>query len=199
MKIIDAHSHNFQENSKIFPFINSASAKDWQKLQKIDFPCVKFYGSLVPEFSILELAKILEADPNACIGEIGLDKSQLELAEKYERPVSIHCVHEWPKFFELLENFQIPSIMLHGFYASKEILERLIKHKQNIYISYSYKALNFSKTKELVALTPRNKILIETDSENGEGLIETYAKLGVSYEQVEKNAKEFLQNRTFNW
>lgn len=126
------------------------------------------------------MESILLENQNCLVGEIGLDlhfckdtiekqleivSLQLEIAEKYHRPVSIHNLKTWHLLIPILKKFTKVNIMLHSFSGSPEIVEQLINFP-NIYFSISGAILNQSvkKLQSIMALIPLTKILLETDS-----------------------------------
>ncbi|CCW69226.1 unnamed protein product [Phytomonas sp. Hart1] len=94
-----------------------------------------------------ELEQLLSAFPKAIVGEIGIDKlrgpctstqvvaflAQMELAAKYHRPVSVHCVRHHGLLLQLLQELPAehtpPAIILHGFTGSSSIAQSLLRLK----------------------------------------------------------------------
>ena len=149
-----------------------------------------FSGSLHKDW-LIDLEDQLRRSPHASVGEIGLDaaatdsisglkydfetqmhvfKSQYDLACKLNRSVSIHAVQVAGKLFDFLENHDKspPSIMMHSFNASQDMIKRLLKLKgvgSTIYFSLgSVVNLRSKKFKDMVLSIPDDKILIESDS-----------------------------------
>ncbi|KAJ3311334.1 hypothetical protein HDV04_004142 [Boothiomyces sp. JEL0838] len=154
------------------------------------------------ESNLNELEEYVSRNPRALVGEIGLDKiatdtegnvydfdkqveifqKQMDIAVKYNRPVSVHCVHtpsEMLNYFTLLDktcakpkksNLALPcppSIMMHSFTASLEIAKQLIKLPRigkRFYFSFSHFVNARSpKTIDKIKGIPDNRILIESD------------------------------------
>ena len=126
--------------------------------------------------------KILESNINnskvVAIGEIGLDyhyrsdnkkeqqelfEKQLELAEKYNKPVIVHSRDAIEDTFNILSRHKVKAD-IHCFSSSLEMAERFIKHGCLIGIGGSLTFKNNKKTIEVVKNINLNKILLETDS-----------------------------------
>ncbi|KAJ3368845.1 hypothetical protein HDU91_000226, partial [Kappamyces sp. JEL0680] len=115
--------------------------------------------------------------------QVDVFTKQVELASRLQRPVSVHSVHTHGyllDYFSDLDRKCIPfakdgqelpcppTIMLHSFSASSEILKALIKLPRigdRFYFSYSHtvNARSGKKTLEKIALTPDSRLLIESD------------------------------------
>jgi TatD DNase family protein len=109
------------------------------------------------EFSLEELEKRLIENPDIHVGEIGVDKlvqntcsatqyvffeKQMDLAVKYNRKVSIHCVRDHGylvDYFRRIGDNCPKKIMFHSFSGSAEISRQLLKMKQSdrFYFSFS--------------------------------------------------------------
>lgn len=128
-----------------------------------------------------KLEKLLTSYQQASVGEIGLDHAiierddndqeqvfltQLEIARRYRRPVSIHCRKAWGRLIELLDDFgELPGgMMIHCFGGSVEIVRELVA--RNAYISFSGSVTRPGNKKAGPAIraVPNDRILIETDA-----------------------------------
>lgn len=109
------------------------------------------------------------------VGEIGLDgtydvpyerqkqvfNEMLELAETYEKPVSIHSRKALDDVLQILSSYNIKSVLLHWFAGSKKQLARSME--MGMYVSYG-PALVYSEDKKvLLKNTDKEKFLVETD------------------------------------
>lgn len=95
--------------------------------------------------------------------------AQFDLASKLKRPVSIHAVQVAGKLFDFMSQQETapPSIMLHSFNASSDMIKRFVKLKdigKRLYFSLSA-AVNLGSKKftDVVLSIPDDKILIESD------------------------------------
>ena len=112
------------------------------------------------------------------IGEIGLDKTyitsddewntqkkvfsnQLELAERYNKPVSIHSRKTLDEIFEIIPSFKIKGILLHWFDGNKNQL----KHAMDLglYVSYGPLLVYANDKQSLLTKSHTEQILVETD------------------------------------
>ena len=112
------------------------------------------------------------------IGEIGLDRTyitteeewivqkkvfsdQLSLAEKFNKPVSIHSRKTLDEIFEILSSFNLKRILLHWFDGNKKQLKQAMDLEY--YVSFG-PVMTYSKDKQvLLSKTDKNRILVETD------------------------------------
>ncbi|CAI2185417.1 4322_t:CDS:2 [Funneliformis geosporum] len=155
-----------------------------------------------------KLENLLKTHPNSLLGEVGLDKTfrlrdqklnrlsqaqttlkhqtaifekQLDLAAKYKRAVSMHCVQSTGAITQLL-NKKIkgqqplpPRICLHSFGGSVDTIKALVKQTKgsslDIYFSFSI-VINDknSRLPDLIRAVPEDKLLIETDYHSPNGL-----------------------------
>lgn len=114
------------------------------------------------------------------IGEIGLDyyygkenrdrqliifEEQLKIATKYKKPIMIHCRDAHEDLYNLLEKYykQLDGIVLHCYTGSNEMAKRYLKLGAYISVSGIVTFKNAKTIKEVVANTPLDKLLIETD------------------------------------
>lgn len=112
------------------------------------------------------------------IGEIGLDKTyvsddagfnrqvivfekMLSLAEKFEKPISIHSRRTLEEIFSILPSYHLKGVLLHWFAGNKKQLQKAMD--MGSYVSYG-PAMIYSQDKQiLLSQTESNKILLETD------------------------------------
>ena len=112
------------------------------------------------------------------IGEIGLDKTyinsehewetqkqvftnQLSLAEKFQKPVSIHSRKTLDDIFDILSSFKIRNILLHWFDGNKKQLKRAMDF--GFYVSYGPLLVYANDKQTLLSNTESDKLLVETD------------------------------------
>ena len=112
------------------------------------------------------------------IGEIGLDRTyitsedewfvqkkvfseQLLLAEKFQKPVSIHSRKTLDEIFEILSSFNLKGVLLHWFDGNKNQL----KHAMDLglYVSYGPLLVYANDKQSLLTKSHTEQILVETD------------------------------------
>ena len=116
------------------------------------------------------------------IGEIGLDywyenarenlevrrrqrevfRGLLEIAKRYDKPVSIHSRGAWIDCVETVIEMQIRRAVFHWFSGPKESLKRLLDH--GYYISATPAASYSQEHRAAIKYTPLENLLLETDS-----------------------------------
>ena len=112
------------------------------------------------------------------IGEIGLDRTyidtddewnvqkevfskQLSLAEKFNKPVSIHSRKTLSDIFEILPSYKIPGILLHWFDGNKSQLRTAMDN--GYFVSYGPLLVYANDKQTLLTKTDPNQLLVETD------------------------------------
>ena len=130
-----------------------------------------------------ELAEIeqLILDPEnkcVCLGEIGLDyhydgtdkekqmeyfERQMLLAEKLELPVCIHDREAHADVMDVIRRHPNVKGILHSFSGSAEMALELVKLGYYISFSGTLTFTNARKPREVAAVLPHDRVLIETD------------------------------------
>jgi TatD DNase family protein len=107
-------------------------------------------------------------DPTYCVGnekdyEIQKKKFHdlLEIAEKYEKPISIHSRKSLDDILHVLPSYSIKNRLLHWFAGSRKQLKKAME--MEFYVSYGPVLLYSPDKKVLLSNTDQEKILVETD------------------------------------
>ena len=129
---------------------------------------------------LLEIERLI-LDPESkcvCLGEIGLDyhyedtdkekqaeyfERQMLLAEKLGLPVCIHDREAHGDVMEVIRRHPNVKGILHSFSGSAEMALELVKLGYYISFSGTLTFTNAKKPREVAAVLPRDKVLIETD------------------------------------
>ncbi|GIQ59807.1 TatD family hydrolase [Flavobacterium collinsii] len=178
MEFFNFHTHQFKNQSNVLELVN-------QYPQEFD-ASIPFYsvgihpwyikeGQIDAELKIIE--EKLQSKNCLAIGECGLDKrieipleqqiivfeKQLALAEKYQKPVVIHCVAAFQEVILLKKKMKISVPMIvHGFSKNGQIAAQLVK--EEFYISFGKYLLRNPNLKTVFQSIPDDRFFLETDT-----------------------------------
>ena len=216
MEFFNLHTHKFTNQPNVLELVN-------QYPQEFDAAIPYYSIGIHPWFIVedrieadLEIieSKLQEANCLA-LGECGLDKrieipmelqqmvfeKQLLLAQKYQKPVVIHCVAAFQELIEITKKLNITvPVLIHGFSKSEQLAKQLLDN--GFYISFG-KYLLLNPELELVFKNmPNNRFFLETDTVE-EGIDAVYALAakykGISVEEIQElvnsNFMEVFNNR----
>lgn len=171
--------------------VNGTSEEDWQTVRKMGeehasvVPCYGLHPWYVNGRSkdwLSTLRSMLEGEPAAAVGEVGLCQSrrgkevdadlqvkvlrqQLHLARELQRPVAVHCVRAFGPLIQLLEEMgHFPAgIILHSYLGNQEQVKQLAKF--GAYFSFSGFATSVKRQKaqQVWRAVPSDRLLLETD------------------------------------
>jgi len=142
------------------------------------------------------------------LGECGLDKrsetpfdlqvdvfeKQLLLAEKYKKPVVIHCVGAFQKLIEIKNRLKITiPLIVHGFSKKVELAQQLVAH--GFYISFGKRLLHYPELESVFTSIPNNRFFLETDTTAV--TIQDVYTLAAKYKKVELSALSKIVNSNF--
>ncbi len=207
-------------------FINvSAHPSDWNTIDIIaseHSPIIPAYGihpwyiNDAPANWLTELEHRLQRNPQAFVGECGIDRikntdtdaqikiliPQIELAQKYHRPLIIHSVKAdsvMQKLFSLLPQ----KTIFHSFTGSAEWGKNIQKH--GFYLGLNFSVLRKKNRVEILQNTDINQILLETDGpyqniDNSETLPENLPLLAAQIAPIFNLSTEtFILKIMQNW
>lgn len=150
------------------------------KYQEV-YPIVGVHPCDIEDVKLSELEELLNNNKIKAIGEIGLDYywvkeeeerkkqkeyfiKQIELANKYKLPVSIHSRDAIQDTLDILKEF-CPKygFIMHCFSGSKEMMNEFLKLGGYISFGGTLTFKNAQNSKECALNVPLDRILIETD------------------------------------
>ncbi len=136
-----------------------------------------------PECASNNLDDMLElihenSDVISGIGEIGLDptftqsnedkknqidifESLLSVAEKYQKPISIHSRKSIDDIFEIMTSYKTKNALLHWFDGNKKQLQRAMD--MDFFVSFGPVMVYANDKQNLLTKTDQDKFLVETD------------------------------------
>ena len=159
------------------------------------------------DLSIIESK--LKDEKCLAIGECGLDKrieypialqqmvfeKQLALAEKYRKPVVIHCVAAFQEVTAIKKKMAISvPMIIHGFSKNKETAEQLIAN--GFYISFGKYLLRNPELELVFKSIPKERLFFETDTIE-EGIAAVY-ELAAKYKNIEIGEMKAIINANFD-
>ncbi len=91
---------------------------------------------------------------------------QLELAEKYQKPLVVHCRKAMQNIFKEIDALKnIPAVLFHSFPGPVEEASSVLRRLPDAYFSYGKQILNGNKkVLSCVKNLPLKNILLETDA-----------------------------------
>lgn len=123
-----------------------------------------------------KMDELLKTRNVVAVGETGIDRLknnnldlqielfeiQLQIAQKYDKPVIIHCVRGFNELLTLRKKYSATPWIVHDYRKNVFIAEQLIEH--NCYLSFGRVIENpLTKLKTLLETIDLNKIFFETD------------------------------------
>ena len=178
MEFFNFHTHQFTNQSNILELVNQYP-QDFDA--SIPFYSIGIHPWYIKEEQIDTDLKITEEKLQTknclALGECGLDKrieipleqqisvfeKQLALAEKYNKPVVIHCVAAFQEVIEIKKRLKISvPMIIHGFSKNSQIASQLIK--EGFYISFGKYLLKNPDLKAVFQNVPNDRFFLETDT-----------------------------------
>lgn len=193
-KYFDAHCHIINQTpipKSIGAICNATTQSDWQSVIDQSARQTNIWGAIgihpwyidnIKNTWARDLKKVLIDNPELMIGECGIDKNKnnldkqieifqthLAIAHELRRGIHVHCVGAWDVMMRILKQNQKclpPFIMFHKYSGNPADIDRL-SNEYNAYFSYHVNA-----SARRVQATPKDKILIETDSDSPQNIAE---------------------------
>ena len=214
MKFYNLHTHVATQQKNSVELVN-------QFPQDFDASIPVFTIGIHPWFIVedrlasdLDIVETKLQEPNClAVGECGLDKriaipielqqlvfeKQLVLAQKYNKPVVLHCVASFDELIATRKklNITVPMIV-HGFSKSEQLAKQLVSN--GFYISFGKYLLLNPELESVFKSIPDDKIFLETDtvSENIAVVYELAATYkGISMLEMQELIKHNFQKVFF--
>src|SRR5690606_38262230 len=165
-------------------------------------------SKLYDELDIIE--KHIQHPHFFAVGECGFDKRiqtsieiqkkilipQLLLAEKYKKPVILHCVAAYQEIIEIKKELKLTiPMVIHGFSKNSQVAESLIKN--GFYLSFGKYLLLNLELENVLKTIPLNQLFLETDMID-QTIFEVYSKAESVLNIDLKPIIEENYNRVFN-
>jgi TatD DNase family protein len=196
MQYFNLHTHVYTHQGGILELVNQYPQEFDAGLPNYSIgihPLFINRDRLESDFKILE--EKLQLAECLAVGECGLDKRsetdfeiqldvlerQLLLAEKFQKPVVIHCVHAFQELVELKNKLKITTpILIHGFSKKEQLAKQLLDN--GFYLSFGKNLLRNQELESVFVNTANNRFFLETDMIE-EGIHEVYT-LAAKYKKI---------------
>jgi len=178
MEYFNFHTHQYTNQADVLELVNQYP-KEFDA--SITFYSIGIHPWYIEENRIDADLKIIEEKLQTknclAIGECGLDKrieipldlqisvfeQQLALAEKFKKPVVIHCVAAFQEVIEIKKRLKITvPMIIHGFSKNKQVAEQLIA--AGFYLSFGKYLLKNPDLKTVFENVPNDRFFLETDT-----------------------------------
>lgn len=196
MKFFNLHTHHFTDNPEVLELVNQYplefdEAIPWYSVGI--HPWKINSEDLDQELAIIESK--LSAPNCLALGECGLDKrietpldvqlsvfeKQLQLAQKYRKPVVLHCVAAYQEVIDCKKrmNITVPMI-IHGFSKNEQTAKQLLDH--GFYLSFGKYLLRNPELETVFKMVPDDRFFLETDMIE-ETIVDVYT-LAAQYKSI---------------
>lgn len=209
MQFFNLHTHIYTNSTYILELVNQYPIEFDEQIPYYSIgihPWKIEKDRIDSELAIIE-SKIQTKNCLA-VGECGLDKridtpldiqiavfeKHLLLAEKYKKPVVIHCVAAFQEVIEIKKRLAISVPMLiHGFSKNEQIAKQLTEN--GFYLSFGKYLLQNPELESVFKSVPNNRFFLETDTVE-EGIYEVYA-LAAKYKNLNVKELQFIIENNF--
>ena len=209
MFFFNIHTHQYTNQKEVLEIVNQYPQEFDSSLSNYSIGIHPWYiveDRIENDLQIIE--NKLQEDNCFALGECGLDKrvessmafqqmvleKQLALAEKYQKPVILHCVAAFQELIAVKKklNISVPMI-IHGFSKNIEVANQLVQN--GFYLSFG-KYLLLNKELELVFNSiPNDRLFLETDTVE-QDISEVY-QLAAKYKNIEVEEMKTIINTNF--
>jgi TatD DNase family protein len=188
MQFFNLHTHKYTNKENVLELVNQYPQEFDATIGCYSIGIHPWYimeEQLETDLQIIE-SKLQESNCLA-LGECGLDKrieaplelqqmvfeKQLLLAEKYKKPVVIHCVAAFQEVIETKKRLKLTvPMIIHGFSKNKQVAKELIDN--GFFISFGKYLLRNPELENVFLSVPNDRLFLETDTVE-EGIEAVYA------------------------
>ncbi len=209
MKFFNLHTHHFTNQETVLELVNQYPRAFDAAIPYYSIGIHPWYideERLENDLQIIE-SKLQEQNCLA-LGECGLDKrveisfdlqqsvfeKQLLLAQKYNKPVVIHCVAAFQEVIAIKKRLKLTTPMIiHGFSKNEQVAKELITN--GFYISFGKYLLQNANLETVFQSIPQDRIFLETDT-IAESIEAVYA-LASKYKNSTIEEMQIILNNNF--
>ncbi len=210
MNYYNLHTHHFTNQEDVLEIVNQYPHVFDDSLPNYSIGIHPWYiveDRIDSDLQIIESK--LQSINCVAIGECGLDKrietpmalqqmvfeKQLALAEKYQKPVIIHCVAAFQEIIAIKNklNITVPMI-IHGFSKNIEVANELIKN--GFYLSFGKYLLLNSELELVFNSVPNERLFLETDTIEED--IKAVYELAAKYKNIKLAEMQSIIENNYN-
>ncbi len=210
MIFLNLHTHQFTNQEGVLELVNQYPQEFDSSIPNYSIGIHPWY--IVQERITIDL-KIIESKLKdaSClaIGECGLDKKvqtpldlqqevferQLTLAEKYKKPVIIHCVAAFQELIAIKKKLKLSVPMIvHGFSKNIEVANQLVKN--GFYLSFGKSLFQINDMDLVFNSVPNDRIFLETDTIEKD--IKAVYEIASKYRNLEVEEMRVIISHNFN-
>lgn len=212
---VNIHTHHYIDNKDLIQIVNididnlnvdvsyfhSVGIHPWESLRSTDY-------SLQTLSTLSQILSFSNSQFLKAIGECGIDRAcdidieiqksifikQIEIAERHQKPLIIHCVRAYPDIISIRKETKatMPWIF-HGFQGNEQTAMQLLRHN-GVYISLGDVLFkNEARARRLLEIIPYERLFFETDVAE-RNIVEIYEKASL----LSGTEIETLRNDIFN-
>ena len=173
MRFINLHSHHHSNSKDVLTILNCHER--FESISQHNYFSAGIHPWHLNSATIDELEKVMQHSKVLTVGECGMDKlcnspwelqeeifcEQIKLANKYNKPLILHCVRAFEEVIHLLikENNSSP-VIFHGFNKGDLLAKRLLS--EGYYLSFGKNIMD-GRLDQTLRNTPIQSIFLETD------------------------------------
>lgn len=210
MKYFNLHTHKFTNSSDILELVNQYP---WEFDATIPNYSIGIHPWYIDENRLENDLKTIEEKLQLkeclALGECGLDKrieiplalqievfeKQIELAEKYQKPLVLHLVAAFDELIAIKKRLKIKvPIVIHGFSKKEQVAKQLIDN--GFYLSFGKYLIRNPDLETVFKSVPNDRFFLETDTIE-ETLEEVYI-LAAKYKNIKIEDLIEILNVNFN-
>jgi TatD DNase family protein len=209
MQYFNLHTHSYSNQSNVYELVNQYPH---EFTDAIPIYSIGIHPWFIDEDRIESDLTIIESKlkESSClaVGECGLDKRieipfelqqtvferQLLLAERYQKPLVIHCVAAFQELIAIKKKLKISvPFLIHGFSKNKQVANELLVN--GCYISFGKYLLRMPQLESVFSAMPNDRFFLETDTD--EQTIQEVYELAAQYKGLSVAQIKELVNTNF--
>lgn len=178
MQYINLHTHSFSNDASFLEIVNQYP---WEFDDEIPQYSIGIHPWHINKIRLKSDLKCIEQKLSLkecfALGECGLDKrnamslneqidvfqQQLDLVQKTEKPVILHCVAAYQEVIAIKNEMNIQNPMIiHGFSKNIQVAKSLLDN--GFYLSFGRYLLSNAELSSVFNYVPNDRIFLETDT-----------------------------------